>query len=367
MSFTCGSLASARITSRRNCGPSNHQWPKSSASNGATHTPGRPVTTLWPPRTSLTIETKCWALAVDDLLDGGGVVGLLVGERDAVAGDAVVAEAALAVLAVELEVGGVAGVAELAAPDLFAHAGVAGEGEGARGLGLAGDADGFERAAPAAFAVPVDLGVGGLVERAVLQRAQRPAAADEVGVDEEVGHAGRGDELLDADAVARVVVEHGRHPVFQRRPVRALGQPHAGGLSAEVAFTRHRAARHLRPAHLVVQQQRHVRVRRVAREHLDEPLAEMRGERAGMSRPIRSNWSSFASYHCCHIVAVPANCFDSSPAASNSRRSAAARAARSWRYFGKPVLNRSCASCSSSTGVRPTLSAGLAPSAPSRR
>jgi hypothetical protein len=33
-----------------------------------------------------------------------------------------------------------------------------------------------------------------------------------------------------------------------------------------------------RPAHLVVEQQRHVRVRRVAREHLDVPLGEPRGE-----------------------------------------------------------------------------------------
>ena len=41
--LTCGSCASVRTTSRRNCGPSNHPYPNSSASKGATHTPGRPV------------------------------------------------------------------------------------------------------------------------------------------------------------------------------------------------------------------------------------------------------------------------------------------------------------------------------------
>ena len=34
------SWLSVKITSRKNCGPSNHQWPKSSASNAATQTPG---------------------------------------------------------------------------------------------------------------------------------------------------------------------------------------------------------------------------------------------------------------------------------------------------------------------------------------
>ena len=52
------------------------------------------------------------------------------------------------------------------------------------------------------------LGLAGGVEISLVVGAQRLAAGDEVGVDEEMGDAGVGDEGFQAGAVARIVVEN---------------------------------------------------------------------------------------------------------------------------------------------------------------
>ena len=79
----------------------------------------------------------------------------------------------------------------------------------------------------------------------------------------------------------------------------------------------------------------------------------------GMSRPIRANCSFFCSCQSIHCCARYSLCF--SPLAANSALSAAAFSIRPSRYSTNPALNRGCASCSSSTGVKPMVSAGRFP------
>jgi hypothetical protein len=110
MSFTCGSFARARITSRRNSIPSNHQWPKQLRVERRAADAGPPGLGVVAGEDVLHDAHEVLRVLVDGSLRVGGGVGLLGVERDVVPGDAVVAQAGgVAVLAVELEVSAGAG------------------------------------------------------------------------------------------------------------------------------------------------------------------------------------------------------------------------------------------------------------------
>ena len=126
-----------RATASSHWMPSNHQWPKSSASKGEQRMGG--MASLKPGSSASRTRLDVVGGVGPDALGGVvGVVGLLVGHVDLGAGDAPVAMSAGPALFVEVEVGGVAGVAGVAGPDLDAGAGVAGkDGGGVRVVVLA--------------------------------------------------------------------------------------------------------------------------------------------------------------------------------------------------------------------------------------
>ncbi len=139
-------------------------------------------------------------------LDGaGGVVGLLVGHVDAGAGDGPVTMTAGPALLVEVEVVAVAGVAEVARPDLGAGAGVAGKDGGGMALlfGVVGAVDviGLVEAAMVALSHGLVGTEGNVAIAKLVGRRGAGGLFDEVSVDEEEVDAGFADGLLDADAV----------------------------------------------------------------------------------------------------------------------------------------------------------------------
>src|SRR5690606_22442290 len=111
------------------------------------------------------------------------------------AGDLVVAQSSLAVLAVKLEIGPVGRVADAAAPHLLADVRVAREGENARLARLAHDANRLQRPVAAGPVSPAGM-------EAPVSPAHRRRVLDQVALDEEVRDAGRLDETLDSGAVA---------------------------------------------------------------------------------------------------------------------------------------------------------------------
>ncbi len=84
--------------------------------------------------------------------------------------------------------------------------------------------------------------------------------------------------MLQTGTDARVGVQDRRHPVIPRRPIRALRQPHPPTGRTHVPAAVGGSAGHLGPQRLIVQQQRHVGVRRVAGQDLDMPFAITRSE-----------------------------------------------------------------------------------------
>ena len=173
-----------------------------------------------------------------------GIVGLLVGHVDVRAGDGPVAMTAGPALLVEVEVVAVAGIAEVAGPDLDAGGGVAGEDCGRvrlffRGVGAV-DVVGLVEAAVAAVSHRLVV-VTSAAEEGLVGRGDACGLLDEVGVDDEEVNVGFAEGLLDAYAVeggsdgGAVGVGDGVVPEAGGT-VTALGRPDAAGMLAEMAL-----------------------------------------------------------------------------------------------------------------------------------
>ncbi len=209
----------------------------------------------------------------------GGVVGLLVGHVDVGAGDGPVAMTAGPALLVEVEVVAVAGIAEVAGPDLGAGAGVAGEdGDGvlwASGVWSAVDVVGLVEAA----IVVVGHGlVGGADDGAVAELVGGGSAGglfDEVGVDEEEVDVGFADGLFDANAIEggsdgrAVLLGDGIVPEAGGA-IAALGRPDAARVFADVALVGGDGGADLGANALVGAEERHVAVGGAAGDDLDQ-------------------------------------------------------------------------------------------------
>ena len=196
-----------------------------------------------------------------------GIVGMLAGDVDGIAGDLPVAMAAGEAFFVEVEVTGIAGIAVFGGPDLGG------------GLGIAGKDGGWGKAAFGDGGRLVAAGID--VERMVERTGGAGCASrilsgvlDQVGIGEEEVDAGGGESLLDADAVEgggsggafggdRVLPEAGG-------TVAALGRPEAARGGAEVAAMRGDAGADLGEDALVGAEQRQVAVGGAGGDEADE-------------------------------------------------------------------------------------------------
>ena len=269
---TSGRPRRARYTAPRKSGPSYHQWPNSSVSNGATMTPSRrcPSAALMPP--SRPAKWPAWPLRPVER--DRGIVRLLVAEIHVRAGHPPELEAAGPAHLVELEVRAVAGVALEAAPYLHRRPRVAHVGRHVARAAAVGDAIGLVRrplrrgrGRGARRRRLVDLRVE---RRRIARQPQRPAGGGEVRVHEEEAKSGVGQVLLDAAAHPAP----GRGGPWRPGAARAVGafrQPAARRCAAEEPAMLGGADRELEPDALVARQQRQEAVRRGRADDLELP------------------------------------------------------------------------------------------------
>ena len=283
---TSGSRAIRRATSSRNDGPSCHQWPNSSASNGAHTTPIRPVRAPCIISRALTSSQKCWAWLRTASPTSPGRYRCLSPSIGLGRGHPPVPQAPQPVPLVELEVPRVSGVPDSAAPDLLRDLGAAPEDRQRQEPSPLHQRVRLELAVPGPQHVPLRLqrvhrhrlsaGDGGLGAR----------VPDQMGVDEEEPDALLREQRPGAGHLAGEAVDR-RRPPGRRRTVGALRQPDPARPEPEVALARGEAGPDLRPSARVVQDQRVVPVGRVGREDLESarPSRGRRTARRGPGRP----------------------------------------------------------------------------------
>ena len=213
----------------------------------------------------------------------GRVVGLLVGHVDVGAGDGPVAMTAGPALLVEVEIVAVAGIAEVARPDLSAGGGVAGkDGDGVLlGVGGVGAVDVVGLVEAAIVVVGhglvdgADDGAGSIAVEELVGGGSAGGLFDEVGVDEEEVDVGFADGLLDADAVeggsdgGAVLLGDGVVPEAGGA-IAALGRPDAARVFADVALVGVDGGADLGANALVGAEERHVAVGGTAGDDFDQ-------------------------------------------------------------------------------------------------
>ena len=261
-------MRSDRYTWPRNSGPSYHQWPNSSVSNGATTTPRR-----WAGLVVAIVASrlaKCAACADAIALAVSGIVRLLQPEVDVVARHSPELESPGPPDLVKLEVPTVAGIPLVATPYLRGRLRVANERR--HGFGR------VRRVHPVcavrrARRFPARIGGGDVLELIgddLAVETERAPRARHVCVDEEEAEPGVGEIFLDAGA------RPGVRRVRQRLPwpvgaIRAFRHPAPPGRPAEQPPVLALADVELESNTLVAPEERQEPVRRGRGDELDAP------------------------------------------------------------------------------------------------